>query len=185
MKDFLLFISNFIRNPKDTGAVVPSSRFLTKKMMEHIDFKAAENIVELGPGLGAFTKAILEKSKEDAEIFCFEINKKFCSHLRKKFDDSRLHIINKSAEKISSHLKDIGIKKADYVVSGLPFLDFSDSKRRIIINEVKNLIDGKGKFILFQYTTSIEKLLKANFSKVERKFVPMNLPPAFIYILEN
>ena len=67
MNDSLLLLSNFIKNPKETGAVAPSSRFLTKEIIRNIDFKASKNIVELGPGLGTFTKAILKKANANAK----------------------------------------------------------------------------------------------------------------------
>ncbi len=184
MKDHLLLLSNFIKNPKETGAVAPSSRFLTKEIIKNIDFKA-RNIVELGPGLGTFTKAILKKANPTTKLFCFEVNKKFCSHLNKSIIDERFVVVNASAEKISHNLKKFNVKKADFVISGLPFLNFPESKKQAIIREVKNSLNDRGKFILFQYTNELSKLLQSFFSKVDRKFVPLNIPPAFVYICEN
>ena len=185
MNDSLLLLKNFIKNPKEVGAVVPSSKFLTKKIVGAIDFKRSKAIVELGPGLGTFTKAILKKSKPNAKVFCFEVSKKFCSYLTKNVIDKRLTIINASAEKLNSNLKKINIKEVDCIVSGLPFLNFSNAKKRKILNEVKNSLNEKGKFILFQYTNELSKMLKSHFNKVERKFVPLNVPPSFVYVCER
>ncbi len=174
-----------MKNPKEVGAIAPSSKSLTREIIESIDFKTSKNIVELGPGLGTFTQAILEKAKPDTRLFCFEVNKKFCDYLGKNIIDKRLLIINYGAEKISSNLKKFKIQEVECVVSGLPFLDFSDSKKIKILEEIKNSLSAKGKFILFQYTSKLDKLLRLYFRVVDKKFVLANLPPAFVYICEN
>ena len=185
MKDSLLLLSNFIKKPKETGAVAPSSKFLTREIIKNIYFKASGTIVELGPGLGTFTKAILKKANPTTKLFCFEVNRKFCSYLNKNIIDERFVVINASAEKISHNLKKFNVKKADCIVSGLPFLNFPESKRRAILREVKNSLNDREKFILFQYTNGLGNLLQSYFSKVDRKFIPLNIPPAFVYICEK
>src|SRR3989344_7057810 len=137
MKELMLILTNFVKKPKETGAVAPSSRFLTKEIISSIEFESSENIIELGPGLGTFTKEILKKAKPSAKMFCFEVNKGFCSYLNENINDSRMTVINKGAESISAHLKKFKLGKADCIVSGLPFLSFDDSKREKILNEVK------------------------------------------------
>ena len=121
MKDSLLLLSSFIRNPKEIGAIAPSSKYLTKEMTKKIDFRNSKNIVELGPGLGTFTKAILKKANPSTKVICFEVNKKFCSYIAENFADERLIVINVSADKMGKSLRDFDIKKADCIVSGLPF----------------------------------------------------------------
>ena len=176
---------NFLENPKGIGAIVPSSKYLTKEIIKKIDFKNSKNIVELGPGLGTFTKAILEKASDDSRIICFEVNKKFCDHIIKKFADERLIVINIGADKIRKNLKNFGIKKADCIVSGLPFRNFSKVKQKKILTEVKKAMNPKSRFILFQYTNGIRKTLYSYFNEVSRVFVPINIPPAFVFTCEN
>ncbi len=185
MKDSSLFLSNFIKNPKETGAVAPSSRFLTREIVNSIDFESSKNIVELGPGIGTFTKAILAKAAPDTKLFCFEVNEKFRSHLAKSISDERLYVIGQGAENLASGLKKLNVKKADCIVSGLPFKNFAEQKKRKIIKEVKSSLSGKGRFVLFQYTNRLRNMLESHFTKVSRKFVPLNLPPAFVYICEK
>ena len=182
MKDSLLLLSNFIKKPKEVGAVAPSSKFLTKEIVKHINFKTSKNIVELGPGLGTFTKFILKKADADAKLFCFEVNKNFCDYLSKNIIDDRLVIINENADNISHNLKKFKIKKADCIVSGLPFRNFSGTKKKKILEEVRNSLSDEGKFILFQYMNGLGKLLELHFGRIDRKFVPVNVPPAFVYV---
>lgn len=185
MRDSLLLLSSFIKNPRETGAIAPSSKFLTEEIVESIDFKNAKNIIELGPGLGTFTRAILKKSRPNARIFCFEVNKKFCAYLQKNLKDERLTVINAGAEKINNNLKEFEIKKADCIVSGLPFMNFPKSKKEKILEEIKKSLADNGRFILFQYTNGLSKMLLLHFRKVRRKFVPLNIPPSFVYVCEK
>jgi phospholipid N-methyltransferase len=158
---------------------------LVNGIIKNINFKTSKTIVELGPGLGTFTKLILKKAKPDARLFCFEVNKRFCSYLEKNIIDERMVLIRAGAEKLSSNLKKLKIKEADCIVSGLPFLNFSEPKKMEILREVKNSLSDNGKFILFQYTNGLGRLLESHFSKVKRGFVPLNVPPSFIYICEK
>lgn len=185
MKASLIMLSNFLKNPKQTGAVAQSSKFLTKEMINKAELNKSKFIVELGPGIGTFTGQILKKAKPDAKAVCFEVNKKFCSYLDKNFDDKRLIVINGGADKIRINLKKLGIKKADCIISGLPFRNFSHEMKERIIQEVKNSLSDNGRFILFQYTTSMNDMLKKHFDKVNRKFVLLNMPPAFVYTCTN
>ena len=185
MKESLMMLSNFLKNPKQTGAVAQSSKFLTNEMLKKSDFKKSKYIVELGPGMGTFTKQILKKAKPDAKIVCFEVNEKFCSHLSKSFHDKQLIVLNAGADKIRINLKRLGIREADCIISGLPFRNFSSAIKKKIIQEVKKSLSDNGRFILFQYTTGMGNILKAHFDKVKRKFVVLNLPPAFVYVCEK
>src|SRR3989344_1122771 len=130
MNDSLLMLSSFMKKPKETGAIAPSSKFLTKQIIRSIDFRNSECIVELGPGLGTFTKPILKRAEQNTRLLCFEINKKFCNHLKENINDARLALINSGAESISYNLRKFGVKKADCIVSGLPFKNFPDAKKK-------------------------------------------------------
>ena len=184
MKESLMMLWNFLKSPKQTGSIVQSSRFLTGEMLKNADMKKSKCIVELGPGIGTFTRHILKKAMPDAKVICFEVNKKFCRHLESNFHDRRIIIVNGRAENIRSSLKKLRIKKADCIISGLPFRNFSDADKKKIISEVKNSLSENGRFILFQYTASLGSILKENFGTVKRRLVLLNIPPAFVYTCE-
>ena len=173
---------NFLKNPKEIGSITPSSKYLTNEIIRNIDFKNSKNFVELGPGLGTFTKEILKKASPDSNIMCFEVNREFCAHLNKTYADRRLTIINAGAEKMRENIDKIGMKNADCIVSGLPFRNFSLAKKKKILSEVKNCMDKGERFILFQYTNSLEKMLGSYFSSVNRASVTLNIPPCFVYV---
>ncbi|KKR52484.1 MAG: putative phospholipid N-methyltransferase [Parcubacteria group bacterium GW2011_GWA1_40_21] len=175
--DKIKFIKGFLKNWKEVGSIIPSSRFLANKMIDPIDFKKAKVIVELGPGLGCFTGKILEMMREDAKLLIFEINSDFCNELKKN-KDSRLAVFNVSALDMAYHLKEI---KADYVISGIPLSTLVDDSRGLLLKAIKNILSGGGVYIQFQYSLGAYKKLKSLFSKVSFKFTLFNAPPAFVY----
>lgn len=171
------FIKGFLKNWKEVGSVIPSSRFLINKMVEPIDFKKAKIIVELGPGLGCFTNKILEMMSEDARLIIFEISSDFCNEL-KKSKDTRLTIFNVSALDMAYYLKNI---RADYVISGIPLSTLSEDSRSLLLRAIKNILNESGVYIQFQYSMGAYKKLKSIFSKVVLNFTFFNAPPAFVY----
>ena len=186
MDDKLLFFSAFLRYPKEIGSIMPSQKFLTDEILKNIDFKNARCIAEYGPGTGCVTNQILKKARKDAKILCFEINKKFCSYLRRNIKDKRLVIINDSAENINKYIKKFNIQKIDCVISGLPFSTLPESKKYVIINETKKTLKNNGRFVVFQFfLNNFKKHLSKYFSNISIKFVPLNIPPCFVYTCEK
>lgn len=185
MDEKLMFFSAFLEKPREIGSVMPSSRFLIKKMLKNIDFENARCIVEYGPGTGKITKEILKRASKDCKVLCFEINKRLTSYLKRQIRDERLIIINDSAENIKEHLKNLGIKETDYVISGLPFSTLPRRKKYIIIGETKDTLNSKGKFVVYQFISSLKKHLYGSFSKITTSFIPLNIPPCFVYVCEK
>lgn len=185
MEGKLLFFTTFFKYPKEVASVMPSSKFLIKELLKNINFENASCIVEYGPGTGCITKEILKKAKKEAKIFCFEINNKFCKYLREIIKDDRLVVINDSPENIKKYLKRHKIPKVDYVVSGIPFSAIPKDKKSIIIQETKNTLKTNGKFILYQFLNNVKKHLSSNFSKISIRFVPLNIPPSYVYVCER
>ncbi|MBI2647242.1 methyltransferase domain-containing protein [Candidatus Woesearchaeota archaeon] len=185
MDNSLLFFSTFVKYPKEIGSVVPSSRFLINKIIKNINFESAKCIVEYGPGTGCITSALLKEARQDTKIFCFEINERFCRYLSKKINDRRLVIINDSAENIKNYLKKYKITKVDYVISGLPFSTLNVPKRHLILQETKDTLNDKGKFVIYQFLYTFHKYINNYFSKITTRFVPLNIPPCFVCTCEK
>lgn len=175
--DRINFFKGFLKNWKEVGSIIPSSRFLAKKMLEAVDFEKAEVIVEIGPGLGCFTEKILQMMNKEAKLIIFEINSDFCRELNKN-KDSRLTILNVSALDMAYHLKNI---KADYVISGIPLSTLADESRWVLLKAIKNILKEGGVYIQFQYSLGAYKKLKSIFNTVALKFTLFNAPPAFVY----
>lgn len=172
----------YINTLRKSGTIIPSSKYLINKCLEDLDLNSAKVIVEFGMGNGCITKEILKRSGNEAILISFEINKKFCSYCKNKFDGfSSLKIINESAFNFQSVLVENSITKVDCVISSLPISLFNEKDTLNLFNNVKKHLKKGGHFIQYQYTLDSEKLIKKTFNKVNRKFTFLNMPPAFIY----
>jgi phosphatidylethanolamine/phosphatidyl-N-methylethanolamine N-methyltransferase len=170
---FIKFVKEFIKHPKQVGAVAASSGFLARTMAEQIG--SDTNVVEFGPGTGSVTKEILRHLPKNGRLTCLEINPKFCEDL-KKINDHRLQIVNDDVRNYSRT-----IENYDCILSSLPLGIFDKTQRDKII-----AISGRAKkYVQFQYTPFLKPKLKKYFHDVEIKFVPFNLPPAFVYVSKN
>ncbi len=170
---FIKFIREFLKNPKEVGAVAESSGFLARKMAQQMN--GATNVVEFGPGTGSVTTEILRHLPKNGKLTCFEINSNFCERL-KSIKDSRLKVINDDVQNCGKY-----VEQFDCVLSSLPLATFGKSDREKII-----ALSSRSKtYIQFQYNPFLKPKLKQYFHDVKMKFVPLNIPPAFVYISKN
>lgn len=175
------FINTFFAERKTVGAVAPSSRFLVNSMCNKIDFKGARCIIELGPGTGVFTTELLKRAPENCKIVLIELNDTFFDILVKKFSDKRLIIVNASADEIEAIMKEHQLPTADAVLSSLPLTVIPEMiKKRIVIGTYNALRKG-GVYVQYQYSLNAKKLLELKYGRLRVNFVPVNIPPAFVY----
>jgi phosphatidylethanolamine/phosphatidyl-N-methylethanolamine N-methyltransferase len=170
---FIKFIFEFLKNPKEVGAVAESSPFLARKMAQQMN--GATNVLEFGPGTGSVTTEILRHLPKNGKLTCFEINSNFCERL-KSIKDSRLKVVNDDVQNCEKY-----VEQFDCILSSLPLAAFGKLKREEII-----ALSSRSKtYIQFQYNPFLRPKLKQYFHNVEMKFVPLNIPPAFVYISKN
>ncbi len=135
----------------------------------------------MGAGDGTLTRRILAKMKPDAVLLCFEINPMFCKLLR-EINDSRLILIEDSAEFLDGYLKQNGLPDADYIISGIPFIALPrDCSYRIVRSAFKGLKVG-GSYIQFHYATILKRMYQTIFGNLSIRFIPLNIPPAFVMV---
>ena len=179
------FVKEFFKEKKQVGAIAPSSKFLMKKMLKPIDFSTAKVVIELGPGNGVFTKGLLDKLTKDAKLFSFELNENFYDLIKSDIVDERLILLNKSADCIMEVLAEHNIDEVDYVISSLPLAVIDASIKQAILDASVKALKPEGKYVQFQYSLNAKKLLESKFKNVSYKFVPANIPPAFVYTSTN
>lgn len=175
----LLFFKKFILNPKNVGSVIPSSRFLANNMVAAAMWKQAENIVEIGSGTGAITKVIANRVKSECKVILFEKDEEMGQRLQRDFPQ---FIRESNALKLVSQLKKHNIQEVDYIFSGLPFYNFPQMMRSQLIQQCKEALKPGGKLIAFQYSLQMKKLLSEHFEILSISLVPLNIPPAFVYV---
>jgi phospholipid N-methyltransferase len=170
---YLHFVWQFFRHPTQVGTFTQSSKTLARKMAEQID--GSLEVVELGAGTGPVTTEILKRLPQNGRLTCFEINPKFCRDLE-RINDPRLKVINDDAGNCERYVDNL-----DCIVSGLPLAWFTESKQQ----EIFAITRKSKRYIQLQYTPLLGKKMRNYFSQVKLKFVPQNLPPAFIYVCKN
>jgi phospholipid N-methyltransferase len=180
LKKRAAFFREAFRKGNKNGSITPSSIFLCRKMISEINFSEARCIVELGPGEGAITREILKRMAPHTQLFLFEMNKDYVDAFL-QFNDPRVHTINDSAEFVSRYLKEYGIDKADYVISSLPLSLFPDELKDKILDESQKVLRPRGIYMQYMYFTDMAETFKQRFQNVKRNFVPLNIPPAFVY----
>ncbi|WCK55541.1 methyltransferase domain-containing protein [Aneurinibacillus sp. Ricciae_BoGa-3] len=174
----LLFLSKFLRSPKHVGSVTPSSHFLARAMVNPIDWSKAENIAELGAGTGIFTRYLHENKQPGCKVVVFERDTNMRERLQSMYPDLHYH---DNASEILLAMKSYGIEQFDYILSGLPFTNFPQTLRNQIMQGVEKSLKPGGLFIAFQYSLQMRKQLEERFEQVRLNFVPLNVPPAFVY----
>ncbi|WP_432775704.1 methyltransferase domain-containing protein [Brevibacillus gelatini] len=179
IKDRLMFFYNFLQSPGQVGSITPSSRALAKQMMAPIDWSGAHTIVELGAGTGIFTAWIERMKRPEATLVSFEKESKMRGRLVQQFPNVLFH---EDAVDLTRVLGEAGLGKADCIVSGLPFANFPQELRDQIMEEVYAALKPGGIFVTFQYSLQMKKQLSTVFENMTVKLVPLNLPPAFVYI---
>ena len=172
----------FFKNPKQIGAIIPSSKFLAEKLVKAGNLENAKVIIELGAGTGIITGKILELMPKDAILLAFEINSSLSRHIEENIKDERLKVINDDARHIIEHINKLGFQCADCVISGLPLAVFSKEETLQILDAVDNCLSEKGKYVQFQYSISDMQALKKVFPKVNINFEMRNIPSAFVYV---
>lgn len=142
------FLMQFLRHPRSVGAIAPSGKNLSEKMVEPINFQTAKIIVEYGAGTGSFTRELLKRKREDTLLISIEKNDKFVKILKKEFPEDgekNFRIVHGGAEDACEILALHGYEQADYVVSGLPFTSLPKNLSVKIFGETQKAITRKEK----------------------------------------
>ena len=178
---YIKFILQYIIKPRTVGAILPSSKYLAKKMIAHVDFDKACYIVEYGPGTGVFTDEILSKRKPDTRLLLFERNSEFAELLAKKYANTQyVTVINDTAEQLGKYLSMYSFPKVDHILSGLPFASLPSEVSESILNETVAHLNEGGKFITFQYTLFRKSFFAKFFCEISITHEIRNIPPAYV-----
>jgi phospholipid N-methyltransferase len=182
--DVLLFARNFFRHPRMLGSIVPSSRFLIKQLLEPINWGRARVIVEYGPGVGGITTEVLRHMRPDASLIAIEMNPDFVRYLGEAISDKRLKVVQGSAADVDEILRRFGFVRADYIISGIPFSTIAAPVREQILRKTHDVLEPGGAFLVYQFSTRVLQDLKRVFGYVGRKFQPLNVLPAHLFICQ-
>lgn len=175
------FLRGFLKNPVMVGSVIPSSRVLIEKMLRPVDWANTRLFVEYGPGVGTFTRPILELLGEDATLLTIDTNPDFTKFLKESIDDPRLVAVTGSAAEVEKILVDRGFDKADYVLSGLPFSTLPPGVGEAIAEATAKVVRPGGAFLVYQFSPKVHDFIKPHFERIKRGFEWVNVPPATLF----
>ena len=176
--DRVRFLRAFAANPRQVGAILPTSRYAVRDMLDLGDVPGAGLVVELGAGTGVQTGEILARMRPDARLVALEIDPALARLLEERFDDPRLQVVCDSAEHLDRHLSG---ERADVLVCALPFTSLEPGLRRRILDSMPKALAPGGVALVIQYSPLILKELRRLFPTVRRSISPWNVPPAFLF----
>lgn len=180
-EQLLLFSRNFFKYPRMLGSLIPSSRYLIEHLLRPVDWGRARVFVEYGPGVGTITTEILRRMRPDATLVVFEINEDFVRFLQGSIQDSRLHVVQESAQEVGAVLQRLGCGPADYVISGIPFSTMPEEVRESIIHSTHAALRPDGLFLVYQFSAKVWPHLRKVFRSVTRDYEPLNVLPAWLF----
>ena len=181
LDDEMQFIRSWIEKPLSTGAVMPSSRVLARAMARYVDPQSIGPVIELGPGTGPVTEALVRHGVDPSRLILVEFNPDFCRLLRKRYPAAT--VVQGDAYRLRRLLGSYLDEPAAAVVSGLPLVTKPLRTRLRLISDAMTLLAEGAPFVQFTYAMlpPIPKEL-SGVRADSSELIWMNLPPARVWV---
>jgi phosphatidylethanolamine/phosphatidyl-N-methylethanolamine N-methyltransferase len=181
LDDEMQFIRTWMEKPISTGAVMPSSRVLARAMARYVDPNSTGPVIELGPGTGPVTEAIVRHGVDPARLVLVEFNPDFCRLLRTRYPAAT--VVQGDAYRLRRVLENYVDEPAAAVVSGLPLVTKPLRTRLRLISDAMTLLAEGAPFVQFTYAMlpPIPKELSGIRAEAS-ELIWMNLPPARVWV---
>jgi phosphatidylethanolamine/phosphatidyl-N-methylethanolamine N-methyltransferase len=178
------FFRRWMRNPRAVAAVAPSSRELARRMVEELPADA-RRVVELGPGTGVMTEALLAHGLQPEGLLALELDPALHDQLQARFP--QLHVVHGDARHLGELVQGFAAPGTlDAVISSLGLLSMDEADRGAILAAAFSLLRGDGRFIQFTYgaksPVSGAQLHRLGLRGRRGAFILRNLPPATVYV---
>ena len=184
MNDRLVFIQEFLKHPLQIGAIIPSSRFLERRIVAAAGISSASVVVELGAGIGNITRAILSAIPQHAKLLSIEINPHFHA-LVNSIRDDRLIAHLGSAYDLKEIISMYDLDAPNAVVSGIPFSTMSHSVGSHILEAVSSSPAQNGRFVAYQVSNRVATLCQPFLGSGQTEIELINIPPMRIFQWEK
>jgi len=178
--EHVAFLRGFLQRPQEVGSVIPSSRFLERRLVELADLGNAATVVELGSGTGGTTQAILRALRPDAVLLSVEINPEFYDFIQ-RIRDPRLRAHLGSAVELREIMRRHGLTQADAVISGIPFSTMDRDSAMRIPQAISSVLAPGGRFVAYQVRRRIESLCRPHLGKAQVALEFLNIPPIWVF----
>lgn len=181
------FFRQWLHEPRSTAALVPSGRRLAASMAAAVG-PDARTVVELGGGTGAMTKALLDRGISPARLLVLELNAELDAHLRQRFPGIEVRLANAfDLVEVVRSSSSVEVGKVDAVQSSLGLLSMSRDEQRRVLAAAFAVLRPGGRFVQFTYAPRcpVPRELRDELELAAHldSWTPLNLPPAFVYVL--
>ena len=179
--DQVRFAGALLSSPKQTGAIAPTSGELAALMASKIDTRSGLPVLELGPGTGAITAAILQSGVRPENLWLVEHSPAFCRQLAAAFPG--VHVIEGDAFDLQASLPADTPDVFDCVISGLPLLNFEPQQRQSLAAQALARVPRGRPFVQFSYGISapVRAASGDGVAVARSPWVLRNLPPARVW----
>jgi len=181
LDDEVRFLRSWIEKPLHMGAVMPSGKVLARTMAQYVDINSTGPVVELGPGTGAITSALIDHGVEQKRLVLVEYNPGFCALLRDRYPHAK--VVQGDAYALRDSLWEVLSVPASAVVSGLPLVTKPMLTRLKLIRDAFVALAPGAPFVQFTYSVvpPIPKSLPGVSTEASER-IWMNLPPARVWV---
>ena len=181
LDDEVRFIRSWIERPLTMGAVTPSGKILARTMARYVDPDSDGPVVELGPGTGPVTEALVQAGVAPSRLVLVEFNPTFCRLLHSRYPDATL--VQGDAYSLRRLLETLLLQPAAAVVSGLPLVTKPIRMRLRLIRDAFDLMLPGAPFVQFTYSVAAPLPRRlSGFSVEASERIWMNLPPARVWV---
>jgi phosphatidylethanolamine/phosphatidyl-N-methylethanolamine N-methyltransferase len=180
LDDEVRFLRSWIEKPLHMGAVMPSSKVLARTVARYVDPHSDGPVIELGPGTGAITDALIAHGVAEKRLVLVEFDPGFCALLRERYPQAT--VIQGDAYNLDQTLSEMK-EPAAAMVSGLPLVTKPMMIRMKLLREAFLKMEAGAPFVQFTYSVAppIPKSLPGIRTQASER-VWMNLPPARVWV---
>jgi phosphatidylethanolamine/phosphatidyl-N-methylethanolamine N-methyltransferase len=175
------FIKGLVSQPRSVGAIVPTSVYMARRMASVANAASGLPVLELGPGTGVVTRALIRSGISPRKIVAIEYSSHFARHLRADFPD--ITLIEGDAFRLEAALAGCGFNRFDCVISGLPLLNFGVRQRISLVEDCLRRIPPGRPMIQFSYgPVSPVPEARGHYTVEHFGLEIRNIPPARMWI---
>jgi phosphatidylethanolamine/phosphatidyl-N-methylethanolamine N-methyltransferase len=180
LTDNLRFLRALIARPKQVGAVAPSSRMLARAIADEVDPLHPGPVLELGPGTGAITQALLERGVAPERLTTVEYDADFALGIARRFPG--VTVVQGDAFDLDRTLGTRHNERFAAIVSGIPLLNFPIARRRAYVEALMHRLLPGAPLIQFSYGMHAPTPAPRGHSVTCTAMIWANLPPARVWV---
>jgi phosphatidylethanolamine/phosphatidyl-N-methylethanolamine N-methyltransferase len=186
LSDSTVFLREWIVNPQRTGAVAPSSPQLGAAMARWLPRNPDSYVLELGPGTGAVTEALMKRGLHEDRLVAIEKSATLANLLRKRFLHAQ--IITGDAWDLDTLLAELPqpVASVGAVISSLPLLNFPKEQADALAKKIRAILEPRGRWVQYSYQIIKDRSRGGDdFRLIASKIVWLNLPPARVSVYQK